>query len=155
LQGFAYSARATGFLFSALPTIAGHCIRVRVKLGSGVRGLRVAGTFSNTSTPTLLYPIHRSSWKEGSWKVEEELVHSGEVSGMSLAKAIEPSPRQDGVSAPTVFGTWFPPHQPLTLEAADQAGHPAKSEEHAVGELARPHSVLRSPPGVEQYLVGG
>jgi hypothetical protein len=35
-----------GFLFPVLPTIAGYSVRVRVKLGSRVRGLRVAGSFA-------------------------------------------------------------------------------------------------------------
>ena len=38
---------------------------------------------------------------------------------MSLAKAIETSLCQDGVSAPAVLGAWFPAYIPLTLEATD------------------------------------
>ena len=44
-------------------------------------------------------------------------MHSGEVGRVSLTKAIEPSLRQDGVSAPAIFGARLSPHQPLTLEA--------------------------------------
>jgi hypothetical protein len=39
VQGFANSVFLRGFLFPALPTIAGHCVRVRVILGS--RGVRI------------------------------------------------------------------------------------------------------------------
>ncbi len=34
-------------MFPVLPTIAGHCVRVRVKLGSARRGLRAATSFAN------------------------------------------------------------------------------------------------------------
>jgi hypothetical protein len=46
LPGLANTAQSTGFLFPALPAIAGHCVRVRVKLGSRVCGLHVAGCFA-------------------------------------------------------------------------------------------------------------
>jgi hypothetical protein len=38
LHGCANSAQTTGFLFPVLPTLAGYCMRVRVKLGSSVLG---------------------------------------------------------------------------------------------------------------------
>jgi hypothetical protein len=44
-------------------------------------------------------------------------VHSGDVGRVSLTKAIESSLRQDGVSAPAIFGARLSSHQPLTLEA--------------------------------------
>jgi len=44
-------------------------------------------------------------------------VHSGEVGRVSLTKSIESSLRQDGVSAPAIFGARLSPHQPLTLKA--------------------------------------
>jgi transposase len=46
LRRFANSAYVKHFLFPRLPTIAGHCVRVRVKLGSRVRGLDVARCFA-------------------------------------------------------------------------------------------------------------
>ena len=42
-------------------------------------------------------------------------MHPGEVGGVSLVKAIEPSLRQDGVSAAAIPGARFPPHLPLTF----------------------------------------
>src|SRR5215216_4952590 len=49
LHGLAIPAYVKGFLFPALPTIAGYCVRVRVKLGSARRGLATAKSIANQS----------------------------------------------------------------------------------------------------------
>jgi hypothetical protein len=59
LQGFAISVFLRGFLFPALPIIAGDCIQVRVKLGSSVRRLRVAASFANQMCQALAGPPNR------------------------------------------------------------------------------------------------
>jgi hypothetical protein len=46
-------------VFSVLPTIARYCVRVRVKLGSRMRGLRVAGSIANQMWLTLAGPQNR------------------------------------------------------------------------------------------------
>ena len=59
LLGFAYPAWAMGIPFPALPTIAGHCVRVRVKLGStkGFFGRMLIPTPVLVSRPQLLYRL--------------------------------------------------------------------------------------------------
>jgi hypothetical protein len=53
----------SSFLFPALPTVAGHCIRVRVKLGSSgirrVRGLPLVGPFAIERWQELEGPPNR------------------------------------------------------------------------------------------------
>jgi hypothetical protein len=46
-------------LFPALPTITGYCVRVGVKLGSRVRGLRLAASFANQLWQALEGPHNR------------------------------------------------------------------------------------------------
>jgi hypothetical protein len=46
-------------MFSRLPSIAGYCVRVRVKLGSKARRLRVAASFAKQVRQALGHPPHR------------------------------------------------------------------------------------------------
>src|SRR5918994_2358316 len=74
LHGFAYPTFLSGFLFPALPTIAGYCVRVRVKLGSRVRGLRVAGSCSSLTHVHQYAPPHVASAPE-TLTAEQSLSH--------------------------------------------------------------------------------
>ena len=59
VQGIANPAILSGFSFPRLPTIAGYCVRVRVKLGSRARRLHVAGSFENHVRQALGRPPNR------------------------------------------------------------------------------------------------
>ncbi len=75
LLGFADSVFLRGFLFPVLPTIAGYCVRVRVKLGSRVHGLRVAGSCSSlTHAHQYTAPPHVASAPE-TLSAEQSLSH--------------------------------------------------------------------------------
>jgi hypothetical protein len=59
LHGFANSAFLSDFLFPVLPTVAGYCVRVRVKLGS------TTAAYDRLLSPTIPltaedYDRHRS-----------------------------------------------------------------------------------------------
>ena len=72
--GFAYPAFLSGFLFPRLPTIAGYCVRVRIKLGARVRGLRVAGSCSSLTHAHQYAPPQVASAAE-TLTAEQSLSH--------------------------------------------------------------------------------
>ena len=79
------------FLFPHLPTVAGHCVRVRVKLGSRVRGLRVAGSCSSFAHAHQYAVYTRCSYRlrYSSGTIVAMAPHSGDLFRMLQAKFVE------------------------------------------------------------------